>query len=338
VTKMLAEDRGPRVVFADGTQTIFLADMSGDGLTDLVRIRNDEVSYWPNLGHGMFGRKVTLDNPPRFDADELYDPRRIRLADIDGSGPVDIIYLGREGARLYFNRSGNSLSNKLEVDLPVATHNVDAVQVADLLGNGTACLVWNSHLLADRGRPVCYIDLMGGKPHLLIGINNSLGATTEIEYTPSTQFYLDDRRKGLPWITRLPFPVHCVSRVTLRDHWRNTAFTSSYRYHHGYFDGVEREFRGFGCVEQVDVEDYGITALASAYVTADKRLHQPPVKTVTWYHTGAALDGPRILSQFETEYFPARYAFSGPFRERVLPEPVLPAGGIAKIFREKRQH
>ena len=37
------------------TQSIYLADMSGDGLTDLVRIRNGEVCYWPNLGYGRFG-------------------------------------------------------------------------------------------------------------------------------------------------------------------------------------------------------------------------------------------------------------------------------------------
>ena len=28
------------------------------------------------------------------------------------------------------------------------------------------------------------------------------------------------------------------------------------RYHHGYFDGVEREFRGFGLVEQLDTEEH----------------------------------------------------------------------------------
>ena len=105
------EDAGPRLVFADGTQTIFLADMCGDGLTDLVRIRNGEVCYWPNLGYGRFGRKITLGNSPRFDQPDLFDPSRIRLTDIDGSGPIDIIYLGRDGARLYFNRSGNSLSD-----------------------------------------------------------------------------------------------------------------------------------------------------------------------------------------------------------------------------------
>src|SRR5262249_34786530 len=39
------EEAGPRIVFADGEQAISLADMSGDGLTDIVRIRNGEVCY-----------------------------------------------------------------------------------------------------------------------------------------------------------------------------------------------------------------------------------------------------------------------------------------------------
>lgn len=55
VAKALDEEKGPRIVFADGTQSIYLADMCGDGLTDLVRIRNGEVCYWPNLGYGQFG-------------------------------------------------------------------------------------------------------------------------------------------------------------------------------------------------------------------------------------------------------------------------------------------
>jgi hypothetical protein len=97
------EERGPRVVFADGSETIFLADMSGDGLTDVVRIRNGEACYWPSLGYGRFGAKVTMDGAPRFDAPDQFDPRRLRLADIDGSGVIDIIYLGRDCVRFWFN-------------------------------------------------------------------------------------------------------------------------------------------------------------------------------------------------------------------------------------------
>ena len=84
--------RGRNSSSADGTESIFLADMSGDGLTDLVRIRVGEVCYWPNLGYGRFGAKVTIDGASRFDRAELFDAHRVYLADIDGSGTADIIY------------------------------------------------------------------------------------------------------------------------------------------------------------------------------------------------------------------------------------------------------
>lgn len=61
------EENGAALVFADQTESIHLVDMSGDGLTDLVRIRNGEVSYWPNIGYGKFGRKVSMDNAPYMD-------------------------------------------------------------------------------------------------------------------------------------------------------------------------------------------------------------------------------------------------------------------------------
>ena len=71
-----------------------------------------------------------------------------------------------------------------------------------------------------RRPPLRYVDLMGGqKPHLLVTTRNNLGAETEVEYAPSTKFYLRTSA-GTPWITRLPFPVHVVERVTVDDRWR----------------------------------------------------------------------------------------------------------------------
>ena len=142
--------------------------------------------------------------------------------------------------------------------------------------------------------------------------------------------------------TRLPFPVHCVSRVTSSDLWRGTKFSNTYSYHHGHFDGVEREFRGFGRVEQVDVEDLGKFAAINAgnpWVTGDQRLYQPPVKTITWFHTGAALDRQRILRQFAQEYFPKRFADRLPndpaaFHEKPLADPELPDELSADEWRE----
>jgi len=33
--------------------SLYLADLSGDGFADIVFLRNGEVCYWPNLGHGF---------------------------------------------------------------------------------------------------------------------------------------------------------------------------------------------------------------------------------------------------------------------------------------------
>src|SRR5690606_1587834 len=93
VTKEIDEEKGPAIIFNDQNQSIFLADMNGDGLTDIVRIRNGEICYWPNLGYGHFGPKVNMNNAPLFDHPDTYNNAYLRLADIDGSGTTDIIYL-----------------------------------------------------------------------------------------------------------------------------------------------------------------------------------------------------------------------------------------------------
>lgn len=41
-----AEENGlPRIVFSETTQTIFLGDMTGDGLSDIIRLRNGSIEY-----------------------------------------------------------------------------------------------------------------------------------------------------------------------------------------------------------------------------------------------------------------------------------------------------
>ncbi|MGE3163994.1 MAG: SpvB/TcaC N-terminal domain-containing protein [Planctomycetota bacterium] len=299
------EEKGPRIVFADGAQSIYLADLSGDGLTDIVRIRNGEVCYWPNLGYGRFGAKVAMDNAPTFDNPDQFDQGRIRLADIDGSGTTDIVYLHRDGVRLYFNQSGNSWSTPHLLKIFPRVDDVVNIVPTDLLGDGTACLVWSSPLPGDARRQMRYVNLMGRrKPHLLVKTINNLGAETRVDYAPSTKFYLLDKRDGKPWITRLPFPVHVVEKVTTYDHISRNRFVTRYAYHHGHFDGEEREFRGFGMVEQWDTEQFA--ALADGKVPADNiaaASHVPPVHTKTWFHTGVYLGRERVSRHFEGEYY-----------------------------------
>ncbi|MBD2026809.1 SpvB/TcaC N-terminal domain-containing protein [Leptolyngbya sp. FACHB-711] len=327
VAQALDEETGPRLAFADGSQSIYLADLSGDGLTDLVRIRNGEVCYWSNLGYGRFGAKVSMDNAPYFDHPDQFDPKRIRLADIDGTGTTDILYLHRDGMRIYFNQSGNCWSMPQSLPVFPQVDNLTSIVPTDLLGNGTACLVWSSPLPADQRRQMRYVNLMGGqKPHLLIKTINNFGAETRIHYVSSTQFYLQDKYSGKPWITRLPFPVQVVERVETYDHVSRNRFVTRYAYHHGYFDGVEREFRGFGMVEQWDTEEFsalGENGAADA-TNLDAAAHLPPVHTKTWYHTGLYLDREHISRQFEAEYYREPGLSNEVFRRLLLPDTVLP--------------
>jgi RHS repeat-associated protein len=341
----LDEEEGPRVVFADGTQSVFLADISGDGLTDIVRIRNGEVCYWPNLGYGHFGARVTMDNAPWFDHPDLFDHKNIRLADIDGSGTTDIIYLHRDGVRLYFNQSGNGWSKPRQLSVFPRIDDAVSIVPIDLLGNGTTCLVWSSPLPGDARRPMRYVDLMGGrKPHLLIGVRNNLGAETRVEYAASTRYYLQDRAAGKPWITRLPFPVHTVERVETYDRISGNRFVTRSAYHHGYYDGVEREFRGFGVVEHCDTEEFGTVpddATSSAATNLDEASFVPPVLTRTWFHTGVYVEGRRVSRQLEDGYYREGDVSLGEagltdeqLRAMLLDDTVLPDGLGAEETRE----
>jgi RHS repeat-associated protein len=336
LTQALDEEKGPRVVFADGTQSIYLADLSGDGLSDIVRIRNGEVCYWPNLGYGRFGAKIAMDNAPWFDNPDQFDQKRIRLADIDGSGTADIIYLHREGVRLHFNQSGNSWSRPQQLKMFPRVDDLVSIVPTDLLGNGTACLIWSSPSSGDAPRQMRYVNLIGGKkPHLLVKIVNNLGAETRIDYAPSTKFYLQDKGDGKPWITRLPFPVHVVEKVTTYDHINRNRFVTRYAYHHGYFDGVEREFRGFGMVEQWDTEEF--SALTASNVPAENiaaESHVPPVHTKTWFHTGVYFGRDHVSDYFagllnatdQGEYFREPGLTDAEARALLLPDTVLPVG------------
>lgn len=340
LTQMLDEEQGPRLVFADGTESIYLSDMSGDGLTDLVRIRNGSTCYWPNLGYCKFGAKVSMDNAPTFDRLDQFNQKRIRLADIDGSGTTDIIYLHSEGIRLYFNQSGNGWSEKEELFVFPKVDNIVNIQTTDLLGNGTACLVWSSPLSDDAQLPMRYVNLMGSqKPHLLIKSINNMGAETQVHYAPSTKFYLKDKLDGNPWITKLPFPVHVVESVETYDHISKNRFTSRYKYHHGFFDGEEREFRGFGMVEQWDTEEFQTLSRREGFEkweNVSSASYLPPVYTKTWFHTGAYLQGKSISKHYEKEYYrepymrvvesgdPDKEAKNQAFANQLLEDTVLP--------------
>lgn len=335
------ENRGPTREFINDHESVHLADMSGDGLSDVVRIRNGEICYWPNLGYGHFGDKIVMDNAPRLADDTAYTPGSVLLADIDGTGTTDLIYLHPGGPRLYFNQSGNAWSSVTELPCYPALDDAAAVTTADLRGRGTACLLWSSPHGADTARQMRYVDLMGGtKPHLLIASDNNLGAQMRVTYTTSTEFYLSDKRAGTPWSTRLAFPVHVVAQIDTYDWIGRNRFTTLRAYHDGGYDGVEREFRGFRMVEQWDTDQYGAFTATGDLPAAENTRPEafvPPVHTKTWFHTGMWLGADDLAADYAgngtnnaaappAQYWRPAATTDAEARNLLLTDPPLPAG------------
>ena len=333
---------GPGVDLAD--PRVRLADMTGDGLHDLVLLRSGNVTYWPSLGHGHWGSPVTMDRSPRLP--DGYDPRRVLLGDLDGDGAADLAYVDDGRVQVWGNQSGNAFTAEpVIVSGTPGVADTDTIQLADLHGTGMAGLLYTRPADGTSASGWRFLDLTGGvKPHLLAGMDNHLGATTTVTYRPSTAEYLRDQATPVTrWRTTLPFPVHVVSRVEVRDAHSGGRLVTQYRYHHGYWDGVEREFRGFACVEQLDAEtftpaaDHGTDLGTDSADSGDPgdgpaEHHSPPTLTRTWFHPGpvaAAEAGDWTELDLTGEYWPG----DPPMLER--PAPV--AGLLAGLDRATRR-
>ena len=279
-------------------EAIHFTDLFGDGGSHLVRIRDGSVECWPNLGHGRFGSKVEMANAPRFGGE--FDASRLFLTDVDGSGTTDLVYAYADRVDIFRNENGNRFSAPISVRLPRRWNDLSQIGFADVLGNGSACLVFTS-VNNELGLDHQYYDFTGGvKPYLLTGVDNNMGATTVIRYSPSTRFYLADKAAGRPWMTRLPFPVQVVEQIETIDRIGGSSLVAGYSYHHGYFDPVDREFRGFGRVDRTDAESFEKFSSSDG---ADHSLHLPPVLTKTWYHTGACAADGSASHPFAADYY-----------------------------------
>ncbi|MCB9157644.1 MAG: VCBS repeat-containing protein [Caldilineaceae bacterium] len=301
-------NRYPDVSFNDPSGRIRLADMNGDGLTDIVEIHNGGVAYWPNLGYGYYGPRIQMHDAPHFGY--AFDPARLFLVDIDGSGCADIAYVDDGEIQFFFNQSGNGWSAPQPIK-GLRFNNTTNLQFTDIFGNGTACLLWSTDLSRRLQHNYKVLDLCAGiKPLLLTEMSNNMGATTRIKYGTSTQHWLRDKAENKPWATPLPFPVQVVDKVEVIDHVSKTKLVTTYAYHHGYFDGAEREFRGFGGVDQLDTETFddfskaGLHDEGTQFNNVELAFHAPPVLTKNWYHTGAYLDDEQTLAQqYQNEFW-----------------------------------
>ena len=256
---------------------VHLADMNGDRMLDLVclapspsgagqRIR---VSYWPLCGRGRYAdeRSIPTTDPDTFEIANA-DLRDVFLDDITGDGLADILVLDGSGSEtvlsLRVNIAGQRWSppysrSGLPRFAPRDPVDPTILRLADLNANGSLDLLFRNTAPLDAW---AYIELLPqGAPSLMIGIDNGLGKRTAIVYGSAAEDEQLAREAGHPWRTFAPVPLQVVRQirttcgVDLNGDGKEDSMVLEFRYRDPYYDGYEREFRGFAFAQRVDYGD-----------------------------------------------------------------------------------
>lgn len=267
-------------------------DVLGGGTVPAVLLRSGSLRCWPNLGFGRFGASVDLaapELPPNI------GPDRVILVDLTGAGYDDFVIALTDRLLIHRNQSGNGFAtDAIEVMLPAPLRSMSQLRSADMAGMGYQALVFTS----DDPQPEHWVlDVTGGqRPGLVAAIDDGQGCVDRITYASSSRFQLLDRLEARPWITALADPVVVVSGIEHVDEVGGVTRVKNYRYSHGYYDPVEREFRGFGLIE---IRERDARRPSAAQSVGDA----PPLLVREWYHTGAMPAGESLEEAFAHEYW-----------------------------------
>ncbi|MEL6182481.1 MAG: toxin TcdB middle/N-terminal domain-containing protein, partial [Myxococcota bacterium] len=225
----------------DGVQ---FTDMNGDGLLDVTWVRAGSLRYRLNYGWGTWGEWVNITGLPVTDAEvELAE-----LEDINGDGLSDVVVVTGTSVKYALNTNSTSFAATVtldNLDVPERDSSV-TVLYADMNGNGSSDIVW----VTSQGS-VTVLELFPVRPNMLSQITNGIGQIERISYRSSVQEMARDSEAGRPWPYKLPHPMQVVTSVVRTDALTELIEEDTYRYHNGYYDGVEKQFRGY---EEVELE------------------------------------------------------------------------------------
>ncbi len=259
-----------------------LADMNGDRLQDIVFLRDGICEYYPSMGFGNWDAAQKMANPPDSDKTPgIYnDWQKLMLTDLNGDGLTDIVYAPDYASHVMYwlNQDSTKFDGPFKVEnTPVPLENT-TVQPGDMNGNGTTDILWNYPEQADTDQKKLwqYLELCpDDKPYLLKTVTNGIGRTITFYYSTSTQEYIRDR-ENKPWPWGVPNPITVLSAFHVEDGGTNL-YQTQFQYHNGYYDGKEKEFRGFAAAEKHETGDETIPGLIMAY-TFDTGAEQESLK------------------------------------------------------------
>jgi RHS repeat-associated protein len=225
------------------------SDMNGDGLLDPVRVLENRIEYRLNLGWGKWG--------PWQGADieiSLAQLPLVELEDLNGDELSDIVVVQNDVLRYALNRNGSTFDSWVEItevngsSLPTREATT-AVLYADMNANGSTDVVW-----ADNKGLLVYLELFPARPNLLTRVDNGLGGIVDVTYGTSVQHMARDGGSD-SWNHRLSHAAVVVDSIDRWDLLSQQHELRTYGYSHGYYDGLERSFRGFEEVRETLAEE-----------------------------------------------------------------------------------
>ena len=271
------------------TENLELADMNGDGLLDPVRILSGRLDYQLNLGSGRWTPIRSVTDLPFTVENDAQEVGALELEDINGDGLDDVVVVLGSTVRFAINRNGATFDAVTTIDgvgnlsLPERLGTA-TVLYADMNGNGSNDIVW---ITANGG--VTFLELFPVRPNLLTKIENGLGLVTEVTYGTAAEQRANATNPATQWPDPIPTQMIVVTSMeTYAQSSDPTAVEHSvmrYSYEAGFYDGVEKQFRGFSRVTQRNEGDD----------------HQQPLRALTVYDTGAGVDRAQLAGLMLSE-------------------------------------
>lgn len=311
------------------TDDLQFADVNGDGLLDAVSVLPTGLAVRTYEGRGAWEPLRDVSAPVTLSASQV---DLVDLEDLDGDGFDDLVLVEGSEVRFWRNRNGVSFEDAVTLasadvagELPARTAET-AVLFADMNANGSIDVLW----VTPEGE-ASYLDVFPIRPHLMSEVRNGVGAVTAITYGTAVEHMA---RAGGPeaWEYRLPMPMNVVDQLDQWDLAGEVHAVQDYRYTDGWYDGVERQLRGFREVVIVRQEgDYVEEAVATleydlgdgAPAFAGRLLSREvadgnnlPLRTERWEYESCALDSLPTAVQPREVVFPCLVAEESLLQER----------------------